>query len=52
MRCCWKGQTKIRMHDVVVRTLCDVRHVLELNKNSITLDTLHVNGFGYNTEED
>ena len=47
-----KGQIKIRMHDGVVRTLCDVRHVPELKKNLISLGALHANGFGYRTHED
>lgn len=32
---------RIRMHDGMVRTLTDVRHVLELKKNLISLGTLN-----------
>ena len=38
---------KIKMFDGVVRTLCDVRHVLDLRKNLISLGTLDCNGFSY-----
>ena len=41
------GNIKIKMFDGVVRTLCDVRHVLDLRKNLISLGTLDCNGFSY-----
>ena len=41
-----KGHIKIRMHDGVVWTLCDVIYIPELKKNLISLDTLHAKGFG------
>ena len=37
----------IKMFDGVVRTLCDVRHVLDLQKNLISLGTLDYNKFSY-----
>ena len=47
-----KGQIKIWMHDGVVWTLYDVKHVPELKKNLIFLYTFYVNGFGFMTDED
>jgi hypothetical protein len=41
------GNIRIKMFDGVVRTLCDVRHVLEVEKNLISLGTLDSNGYGY-----
>ncbi|KAK3016871.1 hypothetical protein RJ639_005957 [Escallonia herrerae] len=38
---------QIRMHDGIVRTLTDVRHVPELKKNLISLDTLESNSCSY-----
>ncbi|KAK2970510.1 hypothetical protein RJ640_001715 [Escallonia rubra] len=38
---------QIRMHDGIVRTLTDVRHVQELRKNLIYLGTLDSNGCSY-----
>jgi hypothetical protein len=35
------GNIRIKMFDGVVRTLYDVRHVLEVEKNLISLGTLH-----------
>jgi hypothetical protein len=35
------------MFDGVVRTLCDVRHVPDVEKNLISLGTLNSNGFSY-----
>ena len=40
------------MHDGVIRTLTDVRHIPDLKKNLISLETLHVNGFSYKCEKD
>lgn len=47
-----KGKITIRMHNGVVQTLCDIRHVPKLKKNLISLSTLHRNSFGYKTEKD
>jgi hypothetical protein len=41
---------KIKMLDGVVRTLCDVRDVLEVEKNLISLRTLDTNAYGYKSE--
>jgi hypothetical protein len=41
------GNIRIKMFDGVVRTLCDVRHVPEVEKNLISLGTLDSNGYGY-----
>ena len=38
---------QIKMHDDVIRTWTDVRHVLELKKNLIFLGTLDFNGCTY-----
>ncbi|KAK3029672.1 hypothetical protein RJ639_039164 [Escallonia herrerae] len=38
------GSFQIRMHDGIVRTLIDVRHIPELRKNLISLGTLDSNG--------
>jgi hypothetical protein len=37
----------IKMFDGVVKTLCDVKHVPEVEKNLISLDTLDSNDYGY-----
>ncbi|KAK3025295.1 hypothetical protein RJ639_044097 [Escallonia herrerae] len=41
------GSIQIRMHDGIVRTLTDVRHVPEVRKNLISLGTLDSNGCSY-----
>jgi hypothetical protein len=41
------GNIRIKMFDDVVKTLCDVRHVPEVEKNLISLGTLDSNGYGY-----
>ncbi|KAK3036784.1 hypothetical protein RJ639_030814 [Escallonia herrerae] len=41
------GSIQIKMHDGIVRTLTDVRHVLELRKILISLGTLDSNGCSY-----
>ncbi|KAK3041740.1 hypothetical protein RJ639_000664 [Escallonia herrerae] len=41
------GSIHIRMHDGIVRSLTDVRHVPELRKNLISLGTLDFNGCSY-----
>ena len=38
---------KVKMFDSVIRTLCDVRHVLDLRRNMILLGSLDNNGFNY-----
>ena len=35
------------MFDGIVRTLCDVRHIPDLRKNLISLDTLDRNGLSF-----
>ena len=40
---------RVKMFDGIVGMLCDVRHVLDLRKNLITLGTLDDNGFSYKT---
>jgi len=42
-----KGTVRIKMHDSVVRTLTDVRHVPDLKKNLISLGTLESLGCKY-----
>ena len=44
------GNIRIKMFNGVVRTLCDVRHVPEVEKNLISLGTLDSNGYGYGYE--
>ena len=46
------GNIRIKMFDCVIRTLCDVRHVPEIEKNLISLDTLDSNSYGYKFESD
>ncbi|KAK3006561.1 hypothetical protein RJ639_015634 [Escallonia herrerae] len=41
------GSFQIRMHDDIVRTLTDVRHVPKLRKNLISLGSLNSNGCSY-----
>ncbi|KAJ9552349.1 hypothetical protein OSB04_016394 [Centaurea solstitialis] len=41
------GSVSIKMHDGVVRTLTDVRHVPEMKKNLISLGLLDKNGIKY-----
>jgi hypothetical protein len=38
------------MFDGIVRTLCDVRHIPDLRKNLISLDTLDRNGLNFYPE--
>ena len=40
----------IKMFDGVIRMLCNVRHVSEVEKNLISLGTLDSNGYGYKSE--
>ena len=44
------GTIKIQLHDGVVRTLNDVRHIPDMRKNIIFLGTLHANGFNYKSD--
>jgi len=44
------GSIKIWTHDGVVRTLTNIRHVLELKKNLISLGKL-VNGYKFSGED-
>ena len=40
----------IKMFDCVVKTFCDIRHVLEVEKNLTSLGTLDSNGLGYKSK--
>ncbi|KAG8485411.1 hypothetical protein CXB51_021801 [Gossypium anomalum] len=44
------GTIKVKMFDGVVRTLSDVRHVLELKRNLISLSTLNSKGYRHTAE--
>ncbi|KAG8474336.1 hypothetical protein CXB51_034001 [Gossypium anomalum] len=44
------GTIKVKMFDGVVRTLSDVRHVLELKRNLISLSTLDSKGYRHTPE--
>ncbi|KAG8489505.1 hypothetical protein CXB51_017512 [Gossypium anomalum] len=44
------GTIKVKIFDGVVRTLSDVRHVLELKRNLISLSTLDSKGYKYTAE--
>jgi hypothetical protein len=44
------GNIRIMIFDGVVRALCDARHVPEVEKNLISLDTLDSNGYDYESE--
>jgi len=41
---------KIKMFDGAVKTLCNVKHILDLRKNLISLGTLNYNGFSFKSE--
>ncbi|KAL5757095.1 hypothetical protein ACOSQ2_021841 [Xanthoceras sorbifolium] len=41
------GTVRIKMHDGVVRTLTDVRHIPDLKRNLISLSTLDSNGYKF-----
>jgi hypothetical protein len=46
------GTIKIRMHDRIVRTILkNVRHMPDLKKNLISLDTLDSIGYKYSSED-
>jgi hypothetical protein len=38
------------MFDGAVKTLCNVKHILDLRKNLISLGTLNYNGFSFKSE--
>ena len=44
------GIVHIKMFDGVVHTLGDVRHVLDLKRNLISLSALHAKGYKYTSE--
>ena len=44
------GIIKIKMFDGIVRTLNDVRHVPDLKRNLISLNTLDLKGYKYTGE--
>ena len=44
------GIVRVKMFDGVVRTLSDVRHILESRKNLISLETLDSHGYCYKSE--
>jgi len=44
------GTIKIKMHDGIIRTLTEVRHVPELKKNLISIGIMDGKGFKCNTE--
>ena len=39
------GNIRVKMFDSVIRTLCNVRHVLDMRNNLISLETLDSNDF-------
>jgi len=41
------GTVKIKMFDGIVRTLIDIRHILDLKRNLISLSTLDLNGYKF-----
>ena len=43
---------KIQLHDAIVRTLNNIRHILVIRNNLIFLGTLHANGFNYRSDDD
>jgi hypothetical protein len=44
------GNIKIKMFNGVFRTLCDVRRILDLRKNLISLGILNLDGFSLKSE--
>ncbi|KAL4291249.1 hypothetical protein GQ457_14G016030 [Hibiscus cannabinus] len=48
----WILEFRTKMYDGTVRRLCDVRRILDLKKNLISLGTLHKNGFIPKAHED
>ncbi|KAL0328159.1 UNVERIFIED_CONTAM: hypothetical protein Scaly_2248500 [Sesamum calycinum] len=54
-RCCniaGISEVRIKMYDRTVRTLYDVRYILDLKKNLISMGSLHKNGFIRKANED
>ena len=45
-----RGTVQIKMHDGVIRTLTDVRHVPDLKRNLISLGTLDAQGYKFSAE--
>jgi hypothetical protein len=43
------GSVQFRMHDGMIRTLTDVRHVPTMSRNLISLNTLDLKGYKYST---
>jgi 5'-3' exoribonuclease 2 len=41
------GSVQINMHDGIIRTLTDVRHIADMSKNLISLSTLDGKGYKY-----
>ena len=41
------GSVQIKMHDGIVRTLTDVRHIPDMSKNVVSLSTLDGKGYKY-----
>jgi hypothetical protein len=41
------GSVQIKMHDGIIRTLTDVRHIPDMSKNLISLSTLDGKGYKY-----
>ena len=46
------GEVVVKMYNGVVRVLTGVRHISALSKNLISLSTLHMSGFHYETKND
>ena len=44
------GTVQIKMHDRVMRTLTDVRHIPDLKKNLISLGVLDSQGYKYSAQ--
>ena len=45
------GSVQIKMHDGVVKTLIEVRHVLNLKKNMISLGIMNDKGYKFSCED-
>ena len=43
------GTVKVKMYDGIICTFGNVRHVLTLKKNLISLGTLNANGYTYSS---
>jgi 5'-3' exoribonuclease 2 len=42
---------QFKMHDGIFRTLTNVRHILDMSKNLISLSTLDDKGYKYSSED-